>query len=300
MVKRKETIVEYKDYYKTLGVDKKASAEEIKKAYRKMAKKYHPDANKDSKVAEEKFKGISEAYEVLSDKKKRQNYDMFGSNTHFKNGNSFDPRSYGYRQSTGGNQQGFSDFFDLFSGGIDLGSLFGGGRRSQRAQKGRDYHGEVTISVKELFKGAKRTLKLGSQSVEVKIPKEIKDGSKVKFRGKGEKISNGQNGDLYIIVSIVPEKGYEIKGNNIIMEIPITPWGAFYGEEKLIDYFDSSIKIKIPKKFISGKMIRIPNKGMFLKNEKRGNLNIKIIITNPKTLSKEQEKLYKQLQKLSK
>ncbi len=290
--------MEYKDYYKILGVNKKSTDVELKKAYRTLAKKYHPDANKDSKVAEEKFKEINEAYEVLSDKEKRQNYDMFGSNTHFKNGNQFDPRSYGYRQSTGGNQQGFSDFFDMFSGGIDLGSLFGGKRRSQRIQKGRDYHGEVTISLKELFEGAKRTLSLGSQSIEVKIPKEIKDGSKVKFRGKGEKLPNGQNGDLYIVVTINPEKGYEIKGNNVIKEVTITPWGAYFGEEILIDYFGSSIKIKIPKKFVSGKMIRIPNKGIFLQSGKRGNLNIKIIILNPKTLNKKQEKLYQQLAEL--
>jgi len=290
--------LEYKDYYKTLGVSKKAKNDEIKKAYRKLAKQYHPDTNKNNIKAEEKFKEINEAYEVLSDKEKRSKYDMFGSNANFQNGNNFDPRQYGYRGNPGfnaGNAKGFSDFFDLFSGGFDINSIFGGGRRTSRMQKGRDYNGEVTISLGELFKGAKRALQLGNSTIEIKIPKAIKDKSKIKFKNKGEQVPNGQNGDLFIKVRIKPEKNYEISGNNIIKTVNITPFEAYFGDEIIVDYFGSSIKVKIPKKVAGGTMMRIPKKGMYLKNDLRGDLNIKINIINPKNLNKEQEKLYKKL-----
>lgn len=291
--------MEYKDYYKTLGVNKKAKSDEIKKAYRKLAKQYHPDTNKNNIKAEDKFKEINEAYEVLSDKEKRSKYDMFGSNANFKGGNNFDPRKYGaYRGNASNNGRGFSDFFDLFSGGFDINSIFGGGRKSARMQKGRDFTGEVSISLGELLNGAKRTLHLGSDKVEIKIPKAIKDKSKIKFKNKGEQIQNGQNGDLIVKVTIKPEKNYEIKGDNVIKTIDINPFEAYYGNEIIVDYFGSSIKIKIPKKVIGGKMMRIPKQGMYLKNDLRGDLNIKINIINPKTLNKEQEKLYKKLNEL--
>ncbi|MBN2851902.1 MAG: DnaJ domain-containing protein [Clostridia bacterium] len=290
--------MEYKDYYKVLGVDKKATADEIKKAYRKLAKQYHPDANK-SKNAEDKFKEINEAYEVLSDKEKREKFDMFGSNANFQNGSNFDPSQYGYRHTSNSNSKGYSDFFDFFSEGFDLSSLFGGGRKSQRVQKGRDYHGEVTVSLGELFSGAKRTMTLGATSIEISIPKEIKDKSKIKFKGKGEKIQGGENGDLILTVFIQPEKGYEIRDANIIKTIEVSPWEAYFGEEITLDYFGSSIKVKIPKKFTGGNMVRIPNKGMFLKQGNRGDLNIRINIVNPPHLSKEEEKLYRQLQEIS-
>jgi len=293
--------LEYKDYYKVLGVNKKATSDEIKKAYRKLAKQYHPDANQNNIKAEDKFKEINEAYEVLSDKKKRENYDMFGSNANFQNGNNFDPRQYGFnRNAQHNNPQGFSDFFDLFSGGFDINSIFGGGRRANRVQKGRDYHGEVDITLEELLKGTTRVLHVGNSKIKVTIPKEIKNQAKVKFKGKGEKVANGQSGDLLLTVNIKAEKGYEIKGNNIIKTVEVTPWEAYFGAEIIVNYFGSSIKIKLPKKINSGRMIRIPKKGMYLKNNGRGDLNIKINIINPKSLSKEEEKLYKQLSKISK
>jgi len=293
--------LEYKDYYKILGVNKKATSDEIKKAYRKLAKQYHPDANQNNIKAEDRFKEINEAYEVLSDKKKRENYDMFGNNADFKNGNNFDPRQYGFNQQTHhSNPQGFSDFFDLFSGGFDINSIFGGGRRTNRVPKGRDYHGEVDITLEELLKGATRILHVGTSKIKVTIPKEIKDKAKVKFKGKGEKIANGKSGDLILTVNIKAEKGYEIDGKNIIKTIGVTPWEAYFGAEVVVNYFGSSIKIKIPKKINSGRMMRIPKKGMYLKNGERGDLNIKINIVNPKSLTREEEKLYKKLSEISK
>lgn len=297
--------MKYKDYYKILNVDKKASDDEIKKAYRKLAKQYHPDANPNNIKAEEKFKEANEAYEILKDKKKRENYDMFGSNENMRNGSNFDPSRYGYQG--GGQSSGFSDFFDMFSGGggggqsqgFDFSSIFGGGRQQRRPVKGNDYHGEITVSLKELFNDYETSVNIGGKKVSIKIPKEIKNNSSIKYRGKGEEVQNGQNGDLVIKVSIKTDKNYTINGYDIIRVVDVAPWETAFGEEITIDYLGKSIKVKIPKNIAGGSFIRIPNNGMYKKNDARGNLKIKINIINPKHLNKKQEKLYKELKEIS-
>ena len=234
--------MEYKDYYKTLGVDKSASQDEIKKAYRKLAKKYHPDANPGNNKAEERFKEVNEAYEVLGDKDKRQKYDQFGT-MDFQNGMNFDPSQFGHYEFRG-SQNGFSDFFNMFfgEGGIDLNDLFGagGGRTrgfssgySTRAQmRGEDIEAEMTISPEDGIEGVEKTFAIrnmnGSKTISVKIPRWIPEGGKIKLSGQGNPgIGGGPNGDLYITIKF-KEGQYKLEGKNLIKNrgIPMgcSPW----------------------------------------------------------------------------
>ena len=198
--------MEYKDYYKVLGVEKSASQDEIKKAYRTLAKKHHPDLHPDDEKSQEKFKEINEAYEVLGDKDKRKQYDMFGSSANFSNGQNFDPSQYGFGGG-GYTQSGdFSDFFNMFfgggggqsrasTGGFDIGDLFGGGGRSRRPQR-QSYESDLNITIDQAYHGANKkiTLNIGGESkaIDINIPAGILPGKKLKV--KGEKW--GVNGDI--------------------------------------------------------------------------------------------------------
>jgi len=293
--------VKYKDYYEILGVDKKADAATIKKAYRKMAKKYHPDTNQNNKASEEKFKEANEAYEVLSDKEKRSKYDQFGSNYQNGNNSNFDPSQYGFNfngaRSGNSSTSGFSDFFDMFfSNGFDSGGMFGGRGKSRRAAiKGRNYESELTISLKDGISGNSKSVMIGDKKVKIKIPLGIIDGGKIKLKGQGEKIQGGQAGDLYLKMKIKPERGYSLDGINIEKKVDIFPWEAYFGAEKTVNILNSDIKLKIPKGIKGGGKIKLSGKGYFDSNGKRGNLYILINIINPEKLDSDAEKLYKEL-----
>ncbi|HEX9060471.1 MAG TPA: DnaJ domain-containing protein, partial [Clostridia bacterium] len=191
--------MQYKDYYKILGIDRSASQEDIKKAYRKLAKRYHPDANPNNKEAEEKFKDVNEAYEVLGDVDKRGKYDNFGKDFNMGNGFDFDPYQYGfgknaryeYRANSG---SGFSDFFNMFFGGspFDAEDIFegkGAGHHSFSAQRGNDIESEIEITPEEGFVGANKQISLrsdfGEKSIALKIPRGIKEGEKIRLSGQG-------------------------------------------------------------------------------------------------------------------
>lgn len=290
--------MKYKDYYEILGVDKKAGNDEIKKAYRKLAKKHHPDNNPNNKAAEEKFKEISEAYEVLSDKEKRSKYDRFGSNSQYGNNANFDPSQYGfnYKGARGSTGSGFSDFFDMFfSDGFDVNNVFGGGRRTRRQVKGRNYESELQVSLADGIKGSEKSLLLNGKTVNIRIPKGIRDGGKIKLRGQGEKISGGQPGDLYLKVKLKPERGYTLKGADIERSVDVLPWEAYCGTQKNIRMFHDSIKLKIPKGIKGGGRIKMKGKGYYSDKNTRGDLYLKINIVNPDKPPKEVEKLYKSL-----
>jgi curved DNA-binding protein len=290
--------VEYKDYYKILGVDKKADEASIKKAYRKLAKKYHPDTNPDNKAAEEKFKEVSEAYEVLSDKEKRSKYDQFGSNYQYTNGANFDPSQFGFNfnsRRTGRSASGFSDFFDMFfSDGFNISNMFGGHTGGKRAQvKGRNYESELTINLKEGINGESKAVLISGKKVNIRIPPGIKDGGKIKLKGQGEKISQGAPGDLYLKIKIKPERGYTLNGADIEKKLDIYPWEAYLGTEKNVSILNSGIKLKIPKGIKGGARIKLPGKGYFDGNGRRGNLFIVVNIINPDKLDSDIEKAYK-------
>ncbi|QQK08432.1 DnaJ C-terminal domain-containing protein [Miniphocaeibacter halophilus] len=311
--------MEYKDYYKILGVDKSASDAEIKKAYRNLAKKYHPDLNQGNEKASEKLKEINEAYEVLGDKDKRQKYDQFGSNYDFTGGQNFDPSQYGfdfgdfggfgrngttYTYTTSGDGGGFSDFFNMFFGGgfgnnsssrkssRDVFSGFGGRSKPQRQR----YDTEISISLKEAYDGAEKTLYLNvngeNKSLNVKIPKGILPGKKIKT--KGEKI--GLDGDIYIKINVIDQEN-TLDGLNIIKKLNIYPWEAALGGKVVVDTLEGKIKVNIPKEIQSGKRIRLANKGFRNMKGERGDLFLEIQIQNPSHLSKRQKELYEELKK---
>ena len=302
--------MKYKDYYKSLGVEKSSSPDEIKREYRKLAKKYHPDLNPDDSSAQEKFKEINEAYEVLGDPEKKKKYDQFGSGYDFQGGQNFDPSQYGFGgRSGGGSGSGdFSDFFDMFfggqgssrsTGGFDIGDLFGGsGGRSRKAPR-PSYESELNISLEEAYKGITREISLNiggeNKQISVKVPKGILPGKRLKV--KGEKW--GISGDILFKINFKSDSKTSLDGLDIIMKLDLLPWEAALGEKVMISTLDGKININIPKGISSGKRIRLPKKGYKDMKGKQGNLYLEINIVNPPKLEEEEIKLYEQLKDLS-
>lgn len=308
--------MKYKDYYEILGVSKNADEKEIKSAYRKLAKKYHPDLHQGDEAAAEKFKEVSEAYEVLSDKDKRKKYDTFGSNYDFSSGYDFDPSQYGYTYTTGGSGADFSDFFETifgssrsgkggnFSGGFNINDIFGdfsSKSRGRSANKARNkFESELSISIKEAYEGITKNVSLSynkkEYQVAVKIPKGITRGKKVKV--KGEKF--GLPGDILFKINIRDEKDLVLDGLDITKTENIYPWDAALGGSKTVETLDGKLKLKIPENFVGGNKMRIPSNGFKDLKGKVGDLYVIFNIINPKKLSDDQIKLYKELQNLNK
>lgn len=306
--------MKYKDYYEILGVSKDADEKEIKSAYRKLAKKYHPDLHQGDDAAAEKFKEVSEAYEVLSDKDKRNKYDKFGSNYDFSSGYDFDPSQYGYTYTTGGSGADFSDFFETifgssksggnFSGGFNINDIFGDfsskGRGKSNKKARNKFESELSISIKEAYEGVTKnvslTYKQEEYDIAVKIPAGITSNKKVKV--KGEKF--GLPGDILFKINIRDEKNLSLDGLDIIKTENIFPWEAALGTTKTVETLKGKLKLKIPKDFVGGNKMRIPSKGFKDLKGNVGDLYVIFNIVNPKELSEEQEKLYKELEKISK
>ena len=304
--------MEYKDYYKILGVDKNATKDEIKKAYRKLAKKYHPDLHPNDREAQEKFKEINEAYEVLSDDNKRKQYDAFGNAYNFTHGQNFDPSQFGfdnfgkgftYTYTTDG-AENFSDFFKMFFGGrgFNLEDLFNSrrGRGPFQARRERPvYESEIYISLEEGYKGVSKKvpLRIGNESrtLSVKVPRGILPGKKIKINGE----KAGINGDVYLKVNILEEDGMELKGLDIYKRVDIYPWDAYFGKKIVVDALSGRIRLSIPANIQGGKKIRIPKKGYRDMEGNTGDLYIIVNIVNPASLTDEQEKLYRRLKELS-
>jgi len=324
--------LKFKDYYETLGVSKDASQEDIKKAYRKLAKKYHPDVCPGDKKAEEKFKEINEAYEVLGDPEKRKAYDQLGQGYNFKDGFDFDPSQFGfgknvrYEYSTG-NLEDFSDFFNMFFSRVrsgknafsDFGDLedfigfegFGTGsdfdiftgRRSADARKdGKDAEASIEITPEEGFNGVEKKISIrtgkGEKTISFKIPAGVKSGEKIRLAGQGNPgLNGGKNGDLYLVVNFKKGK-FELDGINLNSTIDITPWDAALGAELPFDSIDGRILVKIPAGIQTDNKIRIAGKGYRDRSGKRGDLYLRARIVNPKVLTKEQREMYEKLKKL--
>ena len=293
--------MQYKDYYKILGVSKEASTDEIKKEYRKLAKKYHPDRNPGDDVAEQKFKEVSEAYEVLGDEEKRKQYDNFGSSYNFSGGENFDPRDFGYTYTTSADMGGFSDFFDMFfggggaqtTGGFDFGDIFSGS--SRRPQPKPEYNSRLTLSLEEAYNGVEKLVRLNldghTVNIDVKVPKGIKEGQKL--RVKGEKW--GLEGDVLFSIDIRKNSKEYLEDLDIIKKVEVYPWEAYFGVSKIVDPVSGKLKVNIPKKATNGQRLRIKNRGYEDIKGNKGNLYIEFEIVNPDSLTKEQEQLYKEL-----
>lgn len=310
-----DDLVEYKDYYKILEVNKNASQEEIKKAFRRLAKKYHPDLHPDDENAQEKFKEINEAYEVLGNEDKKKKYDMFGSNYNFTGGQNFDPSQYGfgdgytYTYTTSGNGSEFSDFFNMFfqggSTGFNIDDLLGDNTGSRKSGKRgydpsrRSYESELSISLEEGYSGTTRDVSLNfggqTKNMTIKVPKGILPGKKLKV--KGEKW--GIDGDILFKIDFVLDERKRLDGLDIISKLDVLPWEAALGTKLIVETMEGKIKVTIPKGIDSGKKIRIPKKGYRDMKGNRGDFYIEINIVNPPMLSEEEEKLYKRLSEIS-
>lgn len=325
--------MEYKDYYKILGVDKKATAKEIKKSYRKLARMYHPDVNPDDQTAENKFKEINEAYEVLSDEEKRQKYDRFGSEwQQFERGggraqdfnwSQWASQPGGSRSSRTMSQEefnqmfgsgmgggGFSDFFEtLFggrgrsrqsAGGFDFGSGQDFGQTF--AQRGQDIEHEVEISLEEAFYGTTRTLQWeDGRTIEPKIPRGVKSGSKVRLSGKGQPgIGGAADGDLYLRIKVSPNSLYERKEDDLLVTVRIDFFTAMLGGKAEVNTLDRTVNLSIPPETTNEKQFRLRGLGMpQLRNpEERGDLYAKVKVLLPTNLSAEEKELVAQWQEL--
>ena len=255
--------MEYKDYYKILGVDKNATDAEIKKEYRKLAKKYHPDVNQNNEAASNKFKEINEAYEVLSDKEKRKQYDI----------------------------SGFSGFDGFTNSNAYSGNSYSGFGRQPQRQK---YETSLNLSVKEAYSGIERVLYVNinnsPKKITVKIPRGITTGKKVKVNGDKYKL----DGDIYVKINVINDE-YRLEGLDLIKTVSLYPWEAYFGVTKVIETLNGNVRVKIPAKIESMKKIRISNKGYTDLKGKTGDLYLEIVINNPKNLSGEKLELYKKL-----
>ncbi len=300
----------YKDYYKILGVDKSASQKDIKKAYRKLAAKYHPDKNPDDKVAEQKFKEINEANQVLSDPEKRKQYEALGSNWEAYQQGTYDPnqgrrrrggQSYTFQgdpsEFFGGQGGGYSSFFEQFFGG----QYAGGGRQRQRQRRPysrQDVEGIMEITLQEAYHGSSRIFEWEGQKLRIKIKPGAYHEQKLKLKGKGlAGPSGGEKGDLYIILSLIPDKRFERAGVNLICSVKVDLYTAVLGGKIDVPTVTGKVKMTIPKGTNSGNTLRLKGKGMpqYGKPNQFGDLLVRVNVIMPTDLSSEEISLFKRL-----
>ncbi len=325
--------MEYKDYYKTLDVPRDASEQDIKKAYRRLAREYHPDVNPGDKQAEEQFKEINEAYEVLSDSEKRARYDQLGAEWKNWQRRGGRPEDFNWgrwggddsgvyvRYSTpedmqdlfGGGASPFSDFFQQFFGG-GMGSsrgrssvedLFGGGfgsRAQARPRRGRDYSQPVEITLREAYEGTKRILQIGDRRLEVRIPPGADNGTRVRISGEGEVgPTGGEPGDLYLTVEVLPNPHFERKGNDLYATVAVDLYTTLLGGEVPVSMLDGrTVMLKIPPETQNGRAIRLRNQGMPQLNnpQHHGDFYAVVDVQLPSQLTTKEKELFRELQHL--
>lgn len=324
--------VEFKDYYKVLGVERTASADEIRKAFRKLARTYHPDVAKDKKRAEEKFKEINEAYEVLGDAEKRKKYDELGADWN-QRGPQPGPGGQAYRSYTwrggdaaGGNFEfggtGFSDFFEQFFGG---GGRFGG-QAEPEFEKGQDVEAVLMVTLEEAMKGAIRPITLrrntacpecngtgakgrkvcptceGSgvvvktEEYKVKIPPGVRDGQRLRLTGQGEPgAGGGPRGDLYLRVRMASHPDFRVEGGDVYYDLDLAPWEAALGTLVAVPLLSGSLSIKIPPGTQNGQRLRLKGRGLPGAKSEPGDLYVVARIQMPKDIGEREKALWEQL-----
>lgn len=319
--------MQFRDYYQILGLNKDASEAEIKKAYRKLARKYHPDVNPGDKSAEEKFKEINEAYEVLSDPEKRQKYDRFGAQWRQYERSGGRPEDFDwsqwsarpgaggtytrtvspeeFEQMFGGGLGGFSDFFETLFGGMGRTATNPFGRQSRRtaSTRPRDMEYPVQISLDEAFYGTTRSLQFeDGRRIEARIPPGVRTGSRVRLSGQGAPTPSGERGDLYLKIEVTPHARFERDGDDLKTTVDVDLYTAILGGVVNVKTIDKTVELTIPPETPNGKVIRL--RGLGMPNVKdptqRGNLYVTVNVTLPKNLTNEEKRLFEQLRQLHK
>lgn len=291
------------DYYKILGLSKNASETDIKKAYRKLARKYHPDVNPNDKEAEKKFKEINEANEVLSNPENRKKYDEYGKD--WKHAVEYEKarQQDHYQRSTndpfgGYSEEDFSDFFSSMFGGRSTGSSYQG---RQVKFRGQDLNAELHLNLNDVYKTHKRTLTLNHKNIRITIPAGLENGQTIKIKGHGgQGINGGPNGDLYIKFSIVNNTKFKRDGDNLYSTIDIDLYKALLGGEQMVDTFDGKVKLTIKPETENGTKVKLKGKGFpkYKKEGQFGDLFITYNIKIPKNLSHKEKELFIELKKL--
>lgn len=307
----------YIDYYKILGVDKNASQDDIKKAFRKLARKYHPDLNPNDRSAKDKFQEINEANEVLSDPEKRKKYDEYGE--HWKHADEFEAQkkarqhagaggggfsgfggdggSYWYSSDgegfSGGDAGGFSDFFESMFGHR------GGGGRGGSGFRGQDFNAELHLSLRDAAQTHKQVLNVNGKQVRITIPAGVADGQVIKLKGYGgEGINGGPAGDLYITFRIAEDPVFKRLGDDLYVDVEVDLYTAVLGGEKVVDTLEGKVKLKIKPETQNGTKVRLKGKGfpIYKKEGQFGDLIVTYSVKIPTSLTDRQKELFRELQ----
>lgn len=287
----------YIDYYKILGISKNATDKEIKSAYRKLARKYHPDLNPNDKKAEKKFKEINEANEVLSNPENRKKYDQYGKD--WKHADAFEnakQQQQGQRTYSNFDDAQYSDFFESMFGGD-----FSGSRGGSIKFKGQDYHAELHLDLKDVYTTHKRTLTVNDKNIRLTIPAGVKNGQEIKISGHGGKgVNGGPNGDLYIKFAIENHSKFKRDNDNLYSTVNIDLYTAILGGDITVDTFDGKVKLKIKPETQNGTKVKLKGKGfpIYKKEGQYGDLYITYQIKIPTNLSNKEKELFNELAKL--
>lgn len=311
--------MQYKDYYKTLGVSKDANQDEIRKAYRKLAQKFHPDKNPNNKQAEDRFKEIGEAYEVLKDPEKRKKYDRLGANwKQYEQAGAGYQGGFDWSQSwgQGGSRNfyydgdlkdifgetgdGFSDFFKAFFGDMEPGTR---SRRfeSRRGFRGQDLQAEMEISLREAYKGTTRILNVSGQKLRITTKPGAYTRQELRIRGKGQPgIRGGEQGDIYITIKVLPDPVYRREGNHLVMDVRTDLYTAVLGGKIEVNTLAGKVNIPVPAGSQHGKRLRLKGKGMpvYGRSGEYGDLYVRLNVEIPKNLSRKETELFRQLRDL--
>jgi len=303
-----------KNYYEILGVSRDASQKDIERAFRKLAKKYHPDANPDDEAAAKRFKEINEAYQVLRDPEKRKEYDnpqpdwqtIFSRNggpgTHFEYRTTVDPEEL--RDLLGG-FGGFGSTGRVF----DLGDLLGHATDRTTARSpwtttqslsGRDVTAELPLSLEEAHRGGRRMVSVNGKRLEVSVPAGVRDGTTIRLAGQGEPgAGGGKPGDLLLTVKLLPHPRFQVRGDDLETELKLTPWEAVLGTTAPVRTLDGKVSVTIPPRSQSGKKLRLRGQGLNRRSGGRGDLFVKLVVVVPTRPTREEERLFRELARVS-
>ena len=287
----------YIDYYQVLGVDKTASQDDIKKAFRKLARKYHPDLNPNDSSAKDKFQAINEANEVLSDPEKRKKYDEYGE--HWKHADEFEAQKRARQEAGaggfGGFGGGFSDFFESMFGNRGRGGANAGFR-------GQDYHADLNLSLRDAAQTHKQVLTVNGKNVRITIPAGVANGQVIKLKGYGgEGVNGGPAGDLYITFVIADDPVFKRLGDDLYVDVPIDLYTAILGGDQLVDTLDGKVKLKVKPETQNGTKARLKGKGfpVYKKEGQFGDLIVTYSVKLPTNLTEEQKELFRKLQSMN-